>query len=218
MPENYSFEEAKELLDCSRASIGADNWQEIMKYAIQLFIEQTALKYKTIDLEHVVETPDRFVKALTEYVSGCSEDPRRHLIKQFSNGKYDQMIFGREIKLVSLCAHHLAPIFGKVEFAYIPDKYIVGLSKIPKFIRDIARRPQVQENISEEIVDIFQEVVQPKGCGVFVRAYHGCMAFRGAQEPMGYTQTNALRGSFKDSNTTRSEFISAIDHSRPVFP
>lgn len=200
-----------------RPQMPSQPWQEAMQQAMQLFIEQTVLTNNIISADHVSDTPQRFVKALEAMTSGCTEDPRVYLNKVFSNGDYDEMVVVNEIRLVSLCAHHLLPIFGKAYFAYMPEKNVVGLSKIPRFIHSLTKRPQVQEKLAVDIVDMFQETVQPKGCAVLIKAYHGCFLFRGVEEPASFTTTTALRGVFKEPSV-KSEFLKATDTDRSVFP
>jgi GTP cyclohydrolase I len=207
---NYLNETGKE-----QKSPPAEPWQGAMERAVQLFLDQTV--NGTIAEEHVADTPHRFVKALENAVKGCSEDASVYLARTFPNASYDEMVTVRSIRLVTLCAHHLLPIFGKVDFAYIPCQQIVGLSKIPRFIRALSKRPQVQEKLASDIVDLFFEYVKPKGCGVIIQAYHGCMMFRGVEEPTSFTTTTALRGCFKDASV-KAEFLNALDTGQTVFP
>jgi GTP cyclohydrolase IA len=171
-----------------------------------------------LDSKHMTETPDRFVKALGHKISGCTEDPAQFLATQFDENGYDEMIHIRSIRIVTLCAHHFENIIGKAHFAYVPNGKIVGLSKIPRMIHCLCHRPQVQENLTEEIVDVFQKKVEPLGCAVNIRAYHMCMIARGVEEPTSFTETTALRGSFKENPATRQEFLASIDRTEVVFP
>ena len=159
------------------------------------------------------ETPDRFVKVLEYNASGCFEDPAAVLTKVFAIGTYDEMVHVREIRVCTACAHHGERILGKAHIAYIPKDHVVGLSKPARMIDILCRRPQIQENLSEQVVDIFQRTVQPYGCAVHLRAYHCCMIARGVWEPAAITETVALRGCFKDNPATRLEFLSSLDHS-----
>lgn len=163
---------------------------------------------KTISLDHIQETPGRVVKMYRELFAGCYYDPKEVLRKGFSDQKYDEMVYVTDISFVSMCAHHWAPFMGKVHFAYIPDGKIVGLSKIPRMVEILSRRPQVQEKLTQEIADIFMEVVKPKGCGVMAEAIHLCMAIRGIRKAS-RTKTTALRGVFMQP-LARDEFLSGV--------
>lgn len=171
-----------------------------------------------LDQTHVALTGERIARAFAFAVSGLKEDPKKVLELAFVNGNYDEMVHVRSIRVVSTCAHHGKDILGKAHFAYIPEKKIVGLSKIARLVDILSRRLQVQENLTSEIVDTFMEVVAPAGCAVHIRAYHMCMIARGIQEPMAVTETTALRGNFKTQDIVRAEFLSSIDRSEVVFP
>jgi len=199
-------------------AVETEPWQVLLKPAIAAYMQQNRPKKNSIVYdEHTQGTPDRVVKAFAEYVRGCTEDPATYLAKTFNAHTYDQMVSVPNIRLISMCMHHLAPIIGKVHFAYIPQAAIVGLSKIPRFIEALARRPQVQELLTDQIVDTFYSTVEPKGCAVHVRAFHFCMCGRGVEEPAAYTVTTALRGSFKDP-LTRQEFLQSLDLDEVIFP
>jgi GTP cyclohydrolase I len=187
-----------------------------VEQAISLYYSQSGLS-ECLDVSHIRETPARFVKVLAYDVSGCFEDPALPLAKEFAVGNYDEMVSERGIRICTKCAHHGERIIGQAQFSYIPDRYIVGLSKIPRMIDVLCRRPQIQESLSSQIVDVFQETVRPHGCAVHVRAYHLCMIARGVQERMVITETVALRGVFR-AGETRAEFLSSLDRVSPVFP
>ncbi len=120
------------------------------------------------------------------------------------------MITVGDIGFTSLCAHHMLPFIGKCYFAYIPNKYIVGLSKIPRMIDILAHRLQVQETLSEEIVDCFQKTVKPRGCAIVIEASHMCMSIRGVKKEGAYMRTTALRGIFSKDESAKAEFLSGI--------
>lgn len=161
--------------------------------------------------EHIEKTPQRFTSALAEMFIGTLEDPKEALSTMFmAYGMDDEMITVKEISFFSTCAHHILPFFGTVHFAYIPDTHIVGLSKIPRLVEVFARRPQVQEKLTTDIVDAFQKIVMPKGCAAMIRAYHMCCMSRGIQQPTSYTETTALRGIFKEGST-KNEFLTGCN-------
>lgn len=165
---------------------------------------------KDIDPQHLSGTPYRIVKSMIEMFHGCWEDPDEALNTLFSNTKYDEIIYENDISFASNCAHHNLAFFGKMHFGYLPDKSIVGLSKIPRLIRVYSKRPQVQELLTQQIVDKFMAIVEPQGCGLVVEAYHLCMLIRGIEAIPTYTKTTALRGTFKSNESTKQEFLQGI--------
>lgn len=159
------------------------------------------------DKIHTEKTPTRFYEALRDYTSGYKEDPKAVLVNAFEETKYDQMIWVNDIAFISHCIHHIAPFAGKMHFGYIPNGKIVGLSKIPRAFDILARRLQIQEKLSDQMVDLFNEVVEPQGCGVVIEATHFCMCARGIKKTGSYTRTVSLRGTFKSSEKTKQEFL-----------
>lgn len=166
-----------------------------------------------ISEDNIIDTPGRVAKAFQEYFAGCYQDPKEALAKTF-NSNCDEMIYVNNIGFVSFCAHHLCPFMGRVHFAYIPKGRIVGLSKIPRLVEVFAKRPQLQEQLSDQLVGTFMDVLKPKGCGVVVEAYHTCMAIRGIKKEEAYTKTTALRGIFKTRPSVKSEFLDGVNHNR----
>jgi GTP cyclohydrolase I len=164
---------------------------------------------ESLGQEHVLRTPERVVKAFQEYFKGCFEDPAEVLRTGFEEQNYDQMVQISRIGFFSTCAHHWAPFFGKVHFAYIPDGKVVGLSKVPRMIEIFARRPQIQEKLTQEIVNCFQDNIKPKGCGAVVEGYHLCMSARGVECEQAFTTTTALTGCFTEAST-KMEFLSRV--------
>lgn len=193
-----------------------EQWPVVLKQAIKTFIDQTAAG--RIEASHLAETPNRVARAFAEYVSGYYEDPEDHLKRSFEDSQepYDEMVHVYRIPLVSMCAHHIAPIIGRVHFAYIPKGRLVGLSKIPRFISVLSRRLQIQEQLTQQIVNTFQKSVAPSGCAVAVRAYHCCMITRGVREHDEITLTTALRGCFKSDPVTRAEFLASLDKKESI--
>lgn len=180
---------------------------------IQLGFEKLLALYverKIISADHVAKTPHRYVEALRELMEGVTEDPVKVLGTVFEETEYDEMIVVRDISFVSLCAHHLLPFIGTIDFGYIPNKKVVGLSKIPRLVECLARRPQIQEKLSNQIVEVFQKEIDPLGCGVKITANHMCMGIRGVRKPDALTDTVALRGVFKSNTTTKQEFLDLI--------
>lgn len=156
---------------------------------------------------HTEGTPLRVVESYRELFSGVGKDPAEVLRVSFEEAHYNQMITVESIDFVSSCQHHLLPFYGTVNFSYLPDKRIVGLSKIPRMIDILARRPQVQERLTQQIVDTFQETVQPLGCAAMVRAWHACAAIRGVKKPNIRMRTTALTGYFLAKPAVKEEFL-----------
>ena len=159
--------------------------------------------------EGLQKTPERVAKALLFLTHGYDLDPMEILNSARFREEYHQMVIVKDIELYSLCEHHMLPFFGKAHVAYIPDKYIVGLSKIPRVVDAFARRLQVQERLTTEIRDCIQETLKPLGVAVVIEAKHLCMQMRGIQKQNSVTTTSAFTGEF-ENDRTRSEFISLI--------
>lgn len=156
----------------------------------------------------LTDTPERMSKAWREWTSGYDKDPAA-ILKTFDDGAEDlnEMVVVAGIPFYSTCEHHLASIFGTVTIAYIPDGKIVGLSKFSRLVDIFANRLQVQERMTSQIANALMEHLNPKGCGVLVRARHMCMESRGIRRPGVYTTTSALRGVFVEG-LARAEFLS----------
>lgn len=155
--------------------------------------------------EGLRETPQRYIKFLEEFLN-----PPVFKFTTFDAEGYDEMIVQRDIPFYSLCEHHLAPFYGTGFIAYIPDKKIVGLSKLARVLDKFARRFQNQERITKQVADFLMEELKPQGVGVVLRAQHLCMTMRGVQKHDTWTITSQLTGQFLDSSC-RSEFMSLID-------
>jgi GTP cyclohydrolase IA len=188
--------------------VDSELWEDALERALSLMLMSMDEK-ADISVEHTRGTPRRMVAAYKEYFSGLNSDPEEVLRTGFEPGKYDAMIFVKNIGFTSFCAHHLIPFMGKVHFAYLPSQRIVGLSKIPRLIEVYSHRPQVQENLSDQIVDTFMKVVTPHGCGVVIEAVHMCMSIRGVRKEDAVTRTTALRGAFIRPEV-KSEFLDGI--------
>jgi len=155
-------------------------------------------------------TPERFEKAFRFLTSGYNQDPEKLLNGAMFTVCYDQMVLVKDIEFYSLCEHHLLPFFGKCHVAYIPDKKVVGLSKIPRLVNMFARRLQIQERLTNQIANAIQDKIAPLGVGVVVEGRHLCMAMRGVEKESSQTVTSAMLGSFKDNPKTREEFLSLV--------
>ena len=160
------------------------------------------------DRDGLLETPKRVARMYEEVTSGIRCEPAEELNKCF-DVDHNEMIMVRDISLYSLCEHHLLPFFGKAHIAYVPDGRIVGLSKIPRIVDVFARRLQVQERLTEQVLDCINDTLKPKGVAVVIEASHMCMMMRGVQKQNSTTTTSGFRGVFKETDT-RNEFLNLI--------
>jgi GTP cyclohydrolase I len=160
--------------------------------------------------EGLRRTPERFERALRYLTSGYHQDPEKILNGAMFSVCYDQMVVVKDIDLFSLCEHHILPFFGKCHVAYLPDKRVVGLSKIPRLVNMFSRRLQIQERLTNQIAQAIQKCIQPLGVGVVIEAKHLCMVMRGVEKHRTETITSAMLGSFRENQQTREEFLSLI--------
>ncbi len=165
------------------------------------------------DREGLKETPARVARMYAELFSGLHLDPRRHL-KKFFTERYDEVVLVRDISFQSTCEHHLLPFLGKAHVAYLPGPRIVGLSKLARVVDDIARRPQVQERMTEQIANLLVEELQVKGVAVIIEAEHTCMTIRGVRKPGSLCITSAMKGHFRTGSSTRAELMTLIHGDR----
>ena len=161
------------------------------------------------DREGLLDTPDRVARMYAEMFSGLHADPRQLLEKKFTQ-KYDEMVLEKDIRFESMCEHHLLPFLGKAHIAYIPNGKIVGLSKLARVVEALSRRPQVQERMTEELADLLMKELDPRGVGVILEASHTCMTIRGVRKRDSVCTTSAMRGGFKDNQSTRAEFMALV--------
>ena len=158
------------------------------------------------------ETPARARRALTEYFAGYDDDPQLILSKTFSEtAGYDDMIALRSIPFESHCEHHLAPIIGHAWVAYLPGSRVVGISKLARTVNAFAKRLQIQERMTAQIADVVNDVLQPRGVGVVIKAVHHCMSSRGVHKTGTDMVTSRMLGAFKDDPAVRQEFLSMTD-------
>jgi GTP cyclohydrolase IA len=161
------------------------------------------------DRPGLIETPRRVANMYKEMFSGLHSDPERHLRVTFPEN-YDEMVLVRDISFTSMCEHHLLPFSGVAHVAYIPNGKVTGLSKLARVVDEVARRPQVQERMTQQIADLIDAHLETTGVAVVINAEHSCMAIRGIRKPGSRTVTSALRGIFKTNESTRAEFMSLI--------
>jgi GTP cyclohydrolase I len=157
----------------------------------------------------LLDTPERASKALKFLTQGYHEDAQKILKSAMFMESYNEMVIVKDIEIYSLCEHHILPFFGKAHIAYIPNGYIVGLSKIPRIVDIFARRLQVQERLTEQILDCINDTLKPQGVAVVIEAAHMCMMMRGVQKQNSVTTTSGFRGAFQNMET-RTEFLKLI--------
>ncbi len=161
--------------------------------------------------EGLVDTPMRVANAYEEWFAGYKEDPETYLSRTFEEVEgYDEMIVLRDIRFESHCEHHLAPIIGRVHIGYLPDKKVVGISKLARVVEAYARRLQVQEKLNAQIANCIQGVLEPKGVAVVVEATHQCMTTRGVHKTGVTLVTSNMLGAFRKDPMTRREFLTII--------
>jgi GTP cyclohydrolase I len=162
----------------------------------------------------LIKTPHRVAKMYKEVTAGYHMDVDKIINNAVFDVKYDEMVVVSNIEYYSLCEHHLLPFYGVVHVGYLPDKKVVGLSKIPRIVEMFARRLQVQENMTRQIADTLQCALKPKGVGVVVEGRHMCMMMRGVQKDQAKMLTSTLLGEFKRNQKTREEFLALVNNSR----
>ena len=161
------------------------------------------------DREGLLETPARVARMYREMFSGLHADPSEHLQKVFTE-KYDEVVLVRDISFCSMCEHHLLPFTGKAHIGYMPNGKVVGLSKLARVVEAVARRPQVQERMTEQIADLLVSDLNAKGVAVVVEATHSCMTIRGVRKPGSLCVTSAMKGIFRSNLSSRSEIMQLI--------
>lgn len=195
---------------------GIDGYRKIDRYNPELITSlsghyQEVLKQIGEDpnREGLLKTPERVAKAMLFLTHGYDLDAKQILNSAMFKEEYSQMVVVKDIEVYSMCEHHMLPFFGKAHIAYIPNGYVVGLSKIPRIVDVFSRRLQVQERLTNEIRDCIQETLQPIGVGVVIECRHLCMSMRGVQKQNSVTTTSAFTGEFLKEKT-RTEFLNLI--------
>jgi GTP cyclohydrolase I len=195
---------------------GINGYQKIDRYNPEL-IQNLSTSYLDVlkqigenpEREGLLKTPERIAKAMLYLTHGYDLDAKEILESAMFKEEYSQMVIVKDIEVYSMCEHHMLPFFGKAHVAYIPNGYVVGLSKIPRIVDVFARRLQVQERLTNEIRDCIQETLNPIGVGVVIECRHLCMSMRGVQKQNSVTTTSAFTGEFLKEKT-RTEFLNLI--------
>jgi GTP cyclohydrolase I len=159
--------------------------------------------------EGLLKTPERAAKAMQFLTHGYDLDPEKILKGALFKEDYSEMVIVKDIEVYSMCEHHILPFFGKAHIAYIPNGYVVGLSKLPRIVDAFSRRLQVQERLTDDILHCIQNTLKPLGVAVVIEAAHMCMMMRGVQKQNSVTTTSAFTGEFKNVET-RSEFLNLL--------
>jgi len=163
------------------------------------------------DREGLVDTPKRVVSAYEEFFAGYREDPDQVLGRTFEDVEgYDDMVMLRDIALESHCEHHMVPILGRAHIAYLPDRRVVGISKLARVLDVFAHRLQIQEKLTSQVANTIDIVLQLRGVAVIIEAAHQCMTTRGVNKPGVTMVTSTLLGCFREDPTTRQEFLSMV--------
>jgi GTP cyclohydrolase I len=158
--------------------------------------------------EGLLDTPARVARSYKELFEGYKADPREYLERTFEEvGGYDELVVLRDIRVVSFCEHHMLPVTGRAHVGYLPDKRVVGISKLARVVQGFGRRLQIQEKMTADIAQAIQEILHPKGVGVVIEAEHACMTLRGVNQPGANLSTSRLLGVVRDDPRTREEFL-----------
>ncbi|MES2179499.1 MAG: GTP cyclohydrolase I FolE [Gemmatimonadota bacterium] len=181
--------------------------EDVGQYA-DLVRNQLELLGEDVERDGLQRTPERVAKAMQFLTRGYSQTLADVVGNALFDEEHENMVMVRDIEVYSLCEHHMLPFYGKAHVAYIPSTRIVGLSKLPRIVDMFARRLQVQERLTEQVAKAIEEVLEPRGVGVVIEAFHMCMMMRGVEKQNSRTITSALRGVFRDDAKTRDEFLS----------
>lgn len=160
--------------------------------------------------EGLRKTPERYEKALKFLTSGYHQNAENILNGATFSVSYDEMVVVKDIEFFSLCEHHLLPFFGKCHVAYLPNKRVIGLSKVARLVNMFARRLQIQERLTSQIAGAIEEKISPEGVGVIIEARHLCMQMRGVEKQCGQAVTSAMLGGFRHDKQTRDEFLALV--------
>jgi GTP cyclohydrolase IA len=159
-------------------------------------------------------TPLRVAQAYEFFTAGYNKSVKGVLNGALFEAKSDEMVIVKDVDFYSLCEHHMLPFFGKCHLAYLPNKKVIGLSKLPRVVEVFARRLQIQERMTHEIATAVEELIDAQGVAVVVEAQHLCMMMRGVEKQNSYAITSAMLGRFREDMRTRAEFLDLIQHRR----
>lgn len=197
----YADDELRRLKEVLEIPTGKE-WEATIRLLLRLMGEDP-------NRQGLRRTPLRVKRSLQFLTSGYQQDPAKILSRTF-NVRHDEMVLVKDIDFFSVCEHHLIPFFGKCHIAYLPDKRVLGLSKIPRLVDAFARRLQVQERLTTQIAEAINTHVQPRGVACVMEAQHLCMMMRGVQKQNTRAVTSAMLGLFRTNEKTRMEFLTLI--------
>jgi GTP cyclohydrolase I len=180
---------------------------EKLAAAVRMILEAIG---ESPDRDGLRDTPARVARMYQEVFGGLHENPAEH-VRTFTNERYDEMILVKDISFTSMCEHHLLPFLGTAHVAYIPVGRVIGLSKVARIVDVFARRPQIQERLTDQIADFIDRELQPRGVAVVLEATHSCMSIRGVKKSSARMVTSAMRGEFRENLATRSELLNLIN-------
>jgi GTP cyclohydrolase I len=193
------------------SSKGSSEQNQVDLAAIEAAVKQIlAAVGENPDRPGLLDTPSRVARMYAEMFSGLRESPARHLTITFPES-YDELVLVRDIQFTSMCEHHLLPFTGVAHVAYLPNGRVTGLSKLARVVDEVARRPQVQERLTQTVADLIESELGSSGVAVVVEAEHSCMSIRGVKKPGSRTVTSALRGVLKTNPASRAEVMSLIN-------
>jgi len=195
-------DEIRKLREVLEVPAGQE-WEATVRLLLRLIGEDP-------NREGLRRTPLRVKKALQFLTSGYRQDPATILTRAFTQVKHDEMVIVKEIDFYSMCEHHMMPFFGKCHLAYVPDKKLIGLSKLPRLVDAFAHRLQVQERLTTQIAEAINEHLKPLGVACVIEASHLCMMMRGVQKQNARAVTSSMLGAFRTSEKTRAEFLTLI--------
>jgi GTP cyclohydrolase IA len=191
------------LLNESKEGANVENVASLVRKMIALIGEDP-------EREGLKKTPERYEKALKFLTSGYHQSLDHLLNGATFSVCYDEMVVVKDIEFFSLCEHHILPFFGKAHVAYLPNKKVIGLSKVARLVNMYARRLQIQERLTNQIARALEDKIAPQGVGVIVEARHLCMQMRGVEKQHGRAVTSAMLGAFRDNKQTRDEFLALV--------
>lgn len=202
--------EEQQFLDRYELTIGAEYDVQAIEHAVYDILQSVG---ENPERDGLQKTPNRVARMYQELLEGYTIDPEKMLNGAVFDVEYSEMVLVKDIEFYSLCEHHMLPFIGHAHVAYIPNKKVVGLSKIPRIVDMFARRLQVQERMTNQIADFVMDVLEPRGVGVVIEGAHMCAMMRGVKKHSSSMVTSALQGEFRSDEKTRAEFMSLVQRS-----